>query len=263
MALTDPARELATTLERLAAEPNEAIDARLARELGHATWSPEVFKVLFEIDQRCAFVSDLISELPLDEDVAEEAQTSIAKMRGVIGSKSVLGTNTNGIRATLSGSNITILKMLSAQIREKVSYELLSNEEREEVIASVEEFIGWLEKLQTEEADFVRQALIEGLRNFVFRAKNLHWFGTGYTLASLKDVLAAYLALEGVICTQPDNQEVSKAVLMKAQACIKGVLEKFQIAKDVTDTADWALRAYGAVAAIADGSQKISGLIGT
>ena len=261
MALTDPAKELAETLARLASEPSTQVTQKISIDAKVKAWSPGFFRILFEILNRINLVESKVSDLPLDEDVKQDAMESIAVIRSVFSDPNVLSQTTTQIRPRITGSNATVLKMLSMMIREKVSYPLLDNEQREEVLKEVSALREWLAEVQSDEKDFIRAALIEGLDNFSFRMERLAWFGHGYALDGLKEVIRAYLSLQGAQAIDPSGSELQDAILAKGKATILRVLQTFDLAKDNADRADWALRAYGAVSALADGSSTVTGLL--
>lgn len=69
------------------------------------------------------------------------------------------------------------------------------------------------------------------------------------------------MALEGAVSLGGDGAELQKAILAKCAASIHRAMKVFDIVKENSDRADWALKAYGAVSAVADGSATISGLL--
>jgi hypothetical protein len=261
MALTDPARELAATLELIGASPDENLDDRIAKSARVQAWSADFFRVIFEILARFSLLEREINQLPLDDDIRSDALQNLHAMAGFFSNKNILSLGSGQVRNHITGSNPTILKMLSPQIRERVSYHLFTAEERSGVLADVRDLIGWLEGLQSEEKDFVREALIAGLRDFEFRLDRLEWFGSGYSLKALRDVIHAYMALQGAGISSGDGKELMDAILLKTKTFVIKVLNIVDVAKDTTEKADWALRAYGAISALADGSAKIAGLL--
>lgn len=149
--------------------------------------------------------------------------------------------------------------MLSGQVRLLAPTPRLSDDQRNTVVADVEELLIWLNNLQLKDNDFIRQALIDGLMRFKFRLIRLKWVGLGYALHGLREIIGAYLALERGIPTDgsaPDAQ----AVLKKVSTLIKDVVAKLRILKDAQEIADWALRAYGA-AQLAIQVSGVAGLI--
>jgi len=141
-----------------------------------------------------------------------------------------------------------------------VSYRKLSDAEVDEIFGEVEALRGWLSEHQLAEQDFIRQALLEGLERFLFRLERLSWLGWGYTLESLKEVVAAYMLLErkGI---DPSEDPNSAAILQKVDATLKSVYQKVGVVKDVADMGDWLLKLYGAGALIYQSSPAIAGLL--
>ena len=261
MALTDPAKELAETLALIAREPNMPVAVKISQEALVEQWTPDFFRILFEITNRIDLVAQKIAELPIDEDVRKDALQSVSDIRAVFNDPNVLAQQNAQIRARITGSNATVLKMLSMMIREQVSYPLLSKEDRDEILNEVKTLRDWLSEIQSEEKDFVRQALIEGLDSFIFRLQRLEWLGHGFVLDGLRGVIQAYLSVQGARFANDSGAELQDAILAKAQGSIVRVLKVFDLTKDNTDRADWALRAYGAVSALADGSTSVTALL--
>lgn len=261
MAFTDPAKELAETLAMLASDPDQAVSTKISGEARVESWTPAFFRILFEITNRIDLVSQKISELTMDEDLKDDALRSVGDIRRVFSDPNILSQRASQIRGRITGANATVLKMLSTMIRAKVSYPLLSEEDREEILAEVRTLRDWLSEVQSDEKDFVRQALIEGLDAFIFRLERLEWLGHGYVLDGLKRVIQAYLSVQGARYSDASGAELQDAILAKAQGSIVRVLKVFDLAKDNADRADWALRAYGAVAALADGSTTVTALL--
>lgn len=261
MALTDPAKELAETLSLLASEPYMSIPDKIARGARVDIWTPEFFRILFEITKRVDLVAYKIRDLPMDEDIRQDALNSVTNIKSVFSSQQILNQSNKDIRNAISGSNATVLKMLSMMIRERVSYPLLDHETRQEVLDECTTLRNWLSDLQSEDRDFIRQALIEGLDSFIFRLERLEWLGHGFVLDGLKEVIHAYLSIQGARAADDRGNELQDAILAKTKASICRVLKAFDLAKDTSERADWALRAYGAVAALADGSTTVVALL--
>lgn len=261
MALTDPARELVETLALLSADPDEKIVSRISNSADVDPWSPGFFRVIFEIMNRTDLVIAEVKKLPLDDDVMDDAIKSLRSIKSVFSNPKLLDQNTNQLRNIITGANATVLKMLSRQIRENVSYHKITSEERDAILADVNDLYGWLADIQSDHMDFIRQALMEGLAGFLFRLERLEWLGSGYVLEGLRDVIHAYMALEGANIPNDGGDELQKAILVKCKAVVVKTLSTLDIARDQTDRADWALRAYGAVSAIADGSSTVTALL--
>lgn len=129
--------------------------------------------------------------------------------------------------------------MISGIICRNHSYPLLSDEEFQELHDVVSELIQWLEQHQLSDRDFIRECIIDGLRQFLFRLDRLKWLGWGYSVESLKDVVMAYFALERGLDVQADP--VCGAAIQKIGTALKKVYGFTGAAKEVAETSDWAL----------------------
>jgi len=125
----------------------------------------------------------------------------------------------------------------------------------------VQRTLGFLRDHQLERQDFIRQALIEGLEQFIFRLERLRWLGWGYSLEALKDVIGAYFALERGFDTEGGDQ-IMDATLRKVAGALRSIYSKAGAAKDVVETSDFFLKAYGAAAIYLNTSSGgVSGLL--
>ncbi|SDO74429.1 hypothetical protein SAMN05192530_11235 [Aureimonas jatrophae] len=132
--------------------------------------------------------------------------------------------------------------------------------EREELIGQVTELMDWLHEHQLVENDFIRQALIEGLGHLLFRLERFRWLGGGYTLASLREVIAAYMLLERQGLDAARNPDAA-AVLSKVATLIEAVYGKLEKTKTAYETGDWLLKAYGAASLAQTAVPAIEGLL--
>ena len=149
--------------------------------------------------------------------------------------------------------------MISPIIRSKVSYPKLDEDELNDVMDAVSEFLTWLTEHQLANQDFIRQAIIDGMRQFQFRVNKIKWTGWGYTIQSLKDVIAAYKMLEGAV-PNPSTAPDAEAVLKKGAKFFVRVFETIGVAKGTVEKADFLLRAYGAIGLIQHGT-TVAGLL--
>lgn len=150
--------------------------------------------------------------------------------------------------------------MLSPLLRPKVAYPKLSPEEIEETVAEVDELIAWLSDRQLRDQDFIRQAIIDGMKQFKFRLERIGWLGWGYTVSSLRDVVGAYLALERGTASEvnsPDNG----AVLKKVLGTLQHIYAKAVTAKEGYETADFLLKMYGVAALTAQSIGSVAGFL--
>ncbi|MEY9629896.1 hypothetical protein [Sinorhizobium fredii] len=247
--LTDPARELAEVCEKLAHEDPRPGDAYLSERFSSAPWSKEFFQVVFCILERADYLGDLINELDLDDDFKAEAIAHVRRLKGAFGRGALIAPwetrHSNSGPSHLGKQQITALKMLSPQVRKLASYPKLDAAEIAELLQEVSIFQTWLEEHQLVEQDFIRQAILEGTKQFAFRLERFDWLGWGYATDSLREVIGAYYALQ---CNLPDSQAspVAAAMLQKVEALVKKIYDKASGAKDVYETGDFMLKAYGA-----------------
>lgn len=258
-AVTDPAREMSELCARLYSGVGTRGDQFLAEAFGVPAWSPEFFQILSSIVERTDFLIRLVEELDLDEDLKQEAVSHIEAVKGAFRLEALMNTwNSTGTRA-LGPDNVQPIKMLSSTIRQKVAYPKLTDEELLDVLAEVDQLAGWLSEHQAKEHDFIRQALLDGLGQFRSRLARIGWFGWGYTLDSLREVIGAYMALEHGLPAKGADP-VAEAILKKTAAFVKNFYEKTQLFKGVVETGDLMLRAYGAASLLAHGG-SIAGLL--
>lgn len=259
--LTDPARELAELCESLHSSSGSAGETYLAMKFGVEPWSREFFQIVFTIIERCALVKRLVADLDIDPDYQQEILGHIDMIMSAFSADSMKNAWANFGVGRVSQINIGPVKAVSGLVRQKVAYRKLSSSEVVELAVEVKTLISWLENHQLSEQDFIRQGLIEGLRSLEFRLDKLQWLGWGYTLDSLREVIAAYMLLErgGV---DPNSNPDAAAVLQKVGAVIKSVYGKVQTAQSMTKSADWIARAYTAGSMIYAGKPVVAALIG-
>lgn len=229
MRKTDPAKEIADFCDAIATGGSTKGDTHLATAFNVRPWSAEFLLILNAFVDRTELVISIIDRLDVDDDQREEMRKHARTLQGLCSMK-VLGATWNSSDGGLplvrdSSPSRAAMISLSAAIRPLVWYPLLEEQERLDVLAQVEMVIGKLDELQLSDRDFIRQALIDGLRQFHFRLSRLKWLGWGYTIAGLRDVITAYLALERDF---PDaNENTSAAAAMKWTQSLFQVLWKY------------------------------------
>lgn len=153
------------------------------------------------------------------------------------------------------------LKGVAGLVRKSISFRKLSDDELNDLKVLVVDLKEWLELRQLSDNDFIRQALIEGLGRMHFRLVRLQWVGWGYTLDSLRQVIAAYVMLERTGVTAETNPD-AEAILRRLHGLIKSVYEKVNMTKGATETADWLIKAYGVGTLIYHGASPVRALLG-
>jgi hypothetical protein len=259
--LTDPARELAELCSALAISSGNPGDHVLAEAFEVEAWSAEFYQIVFCIVERADSLIAIVSEIDLDEDYRTEAVAHIRQIKAAFNKGSLMNPwNNRGTGASLLAAyNVQPVKMLSPMVRSRVSYPKLDDVEIDNLIQLAEEFQNWLSTHQLREQDFIRQALLDGIRQFCFRLAKTKWLGWGYTIQSLKDVIAAYKMLEGGAPGESPQAD-AEAVLRKGSAFFVKVFQKLGVAKDAAERADFLLKAYGAISLV-QGGTTVTGLL--
>ena len=259
-AMTDPARELVDLCLSLSKSTNKRGDKFLSESFGVDAWSPEFFQIIFAISQRIEYVRSLVLTLNMDEDIKEDAIRHLSTIRQAFSPNGLNNQWDHAVKSFIDPVNVQPIKMLSSEIRKICPYPKLDDAERTELLEQVGELRSWLENFQLKEQDFIRAALLEGIKEFEFRLARLQWLGVGYTLQSLREVIAAYMALErGApdLSAAPD----ADAILRKVKSITLKLFEKLNFAKDVVDTGDFVLKAYLVTTTYLAAPTVVSGLL--
>ena len=259
--MTDPARELAELCERLHnAGDTRSGEAYLSAAFEVQAWSKDFYQIVFAILDRIELVKALIAGIDLDADHKTEALAHAEALAGAFGSTSLQSHWHNNGSTHLARVNVQPIKMLSAMIRQRLSYPKLSSEDVEELKREVSELLAWLTEHQLAEQDFVRQALVDGLEQFHFRLSRLQWLGYGYTIESLRDVISAYMALDRGL-RDPAEQPDAAAVMQKTATVIRAIYDRIAVAKNIVEVGDFMLRAYGATSLAMKAYPGVAGLL--
>jgi hypothetical protein len=248
-ATTDLALDLASMCDRLAVQDGRAGDAFLAEQFTTEPWSVDFYEIIRTIIVRTHALSAQLQSANLNEVVLAGAEAHLARIREAFNKPALVQSwNTTGYQH-LNATNSSPIRMLSGALNEENRYPALTAEEKIEVSTLVDELLGWLRDKQLSERDFIRQSLIEGLELFKFRLDRLEWFGWGYSIDSLRGVIAAYFALERGLdpITNPD----AGAVLMKTAGVLQRVFSFASKSKKAADTADWVIDCYKYASAVA------------
>lgn len=262
--MTDPARELAELCESLKegiSPENIRGEDYLSQRFHVDLWSPEFFEIIFTISQRIREVDLALNLISLDDDFKDDIRDHIKQISHAFSAQSLRGQWNHVASTCLSRENIQPLKGISGQIRHVMSYRHLSGDDASAVISDVSALIDWLVEHQISENDFIRQALIDGLQRFVFRLTHLKWIGWGYALESLRDVISAYTMLERSGINPVDNPD-AEAILKRTAKVIKLISDKIDVAKNVSEKADFLIKAYGVASLIYTGTPVVAALIG-
>lgn len=214
MRKTDPAKEIADFCDALKSGGSSTGDIHLARAFGVEPWSAEFLHILNAFMERTELIISTVEKIDLDVDHREELKLHVRTIQSLCSLKLLSKTwnNSDGGLPVVKGSSRAAMSSLSPSIRPLVWYPVLEDQERQDVLAEVEMVIGKLEELQLGDRDFIRQGLIDGLRQFHFRLARLKWLGWGYTIAGLRNVITAYLALERDFPNATENTSAAAAM---------------------------------------------------
>lgn len=251
--ITDPAAEFASLCQVLSQGSRESGATWMAENFETDAWSRDFYRILFAIVERAHFLKSVVYKIEEARHIADQANIHLDEILRAFNPQNLGGTWSNSGMQQLGPQHVGPIVMLSAVIRPHIQYPLLSTDEREEILELANELNAWLVDHQLNEQDFIRQALINGLDEFIFRLERLRWLGWGYSLEALKDVIGAYLALEkGFV--DDNSMPMVDATLKKVAGGIRAIYEKAGVAKDVTETSGFMLKAYGTAAAFLNAS---------
>lgn len=261
--LTDPARELAELCGPLQVSNDKAGEVFLAERFQVKVWSPEFYQIIFTIIERCALVQRIITDLDVDDDYRAELITRVSVIMNAFSANAMKNGWSAYGQQQVSEVNVGPLKAISGLVRQRVAYRKLTVEEVDAIQDEVITLLAWLNEHQLAERDFIRQALIDGLEHFKFRLSRLQWLGWGYTLDSLREVISAYMLLERSGADPATNPDAA-AVLQKVGGLVKDVYKKVSAAKEVSETGDWLLKAYGVGSLVYQaGKPLLAGFLGS
>jgi hypothetical protein len=244
--VTDPVYELTKLLDELVEASDLSGSAFLAQRFGVEEWSLEFYQIIFSIIQRIESIRNIISGMESFGHLINQINPHLSALKNGFTAKALQNAWKSYGFNYIKKENIQPVRMCSAFVRGQISYPELSDEECADVLSIATSLLGWLREHQIEEDDFIRQALIEGVENFIFRMEHLQWLGWGYSLESLKAVIMAYVALQRGNYSDENFPNLGAAI-KKIGGALKQVFEIVGIGKDITERADFALKAYGAL----------------
>lgn len=257
---TDPARELSDLIRGLSLDPRARFDQQLAQNFGVEAWSSQFFQIVFTISARIDELIALADELPLDDDYKVETKDNLRVIQQAFGPNGLQNQSSHAQGQFLSQTQVAPLTVLSGLVRSVRAYPKLDEVEQAELLKMIDDLTAWLEGHQLSEQDFIRQALLDGLCQLRFRLERIQWLGWGYTLQGLRDVIAAYFALERGF-PQDGSNPPAQAMLKLVGEFVQGFFEKAGFAKETIELGDFMLKAYGTVQLLLAGKTTIAGLL--
>ncbi len=259
--LTDPALEIADLCDLLNEPSNVAGDKFLAKKFGVEPWSAEFFEILFAITKRISSFPNILEAENVHSRLRNGANEHLRTIAEAFSQMAMSNPWNAYARVRIGPSESSPIRMLSAAISTRYSYPDLTAGEHAELLKLVADLKSMLIEHQLGERDFIRQALIEGLDHFEFRVTRLKWFGWGYSVQSLREVLLAYFALERGL-DEAENPQAG-AVFRHLSTGLKKIFQFTKQAKDASDAADWAFTMLKAATKFgaSGGSGYIAGLL--
>jgi len=256
----DPAKELMELVSDFKVDTR--IDGvRYLTDYFHLDASPTDFaQMIAAIHERFDLVSLLNANSGVPDQLKPVIEDRLSTMRQAFAPISLAGPWADQVDDKFRAEILLPVQMLSGYIAAEHGYNRPNPEELEQLDHDVKGLIEWLSAIQEEERDFIREALIEGLTRFRFRVRNFRWYGWPATFGSLREVAAAYMALERGKLPEAEPGQY-EAMMMKTAGLLKSIFEKFKFAKDVQDVTDWVLKGYGAVHLAGGATTTIAGLL--
>lgn len=258
--VTDPARELADLCVNLRGGGKQTGANHLAQKFGVSAWSAEFYQIIFTVSKRIDDLVAIVDGFEMDDDFKKDAVSHLNAIRNAFSQSGLNNPWSHTEEHYLNPTNVQPIKMLSPFVRKFNQYPKLDEPEVQQLVAEISALKGWLTEHQLADHDFIRQALLDGVTHLQFRLERIGWLGWGYTLESLREVIAAYMMLERGspdLTVSPD----ATAALMKTKAVIVGLFEKARVSKDVYETGDFVLKTYGAASLFLKGAHIVGGLL--
>lgn len=260
--LTDPARELVELCEALYPLQGRHLlgEDHCAKIFEVEVWSKQFYQIIFTVSERIELVASLIGELEIDLDYRDEIVAHVRDILSAFKGGALRDHWEAEGQACVGPKNVQPLKAVSGLVRTKVSYKKLSDDEVRDTLNQVGHLLQWLRDHQLSERDFLRQALIDGLDQFVFRLEKVKWLGWGYALESLREVISAYVMLERSGVTPEINPDA--AVMLKfVRDTLRSIHERVQVAKGAYESGEFLLKLYGAGALWNQAKPVVTGLL--
>lgn len=240
--LTDPARELGDIAQRLASGADAKGAKFLADAFGVEVWSTSFFKIISCILERADLVADIVRRSDMDEDQIEQAIEELDWFKSAFAGSSLFNSwNNAGQGGTLMQRHGRPIQFMSPSVRKVVSYPHLSANEVEELLILIDRYLDEVAIVEDDHA-FVRQAIFDGLSRFRFQLKHMGWMGSGYVLATFREVLWVYEVAQQdhANSVNPD----AEAALRELGVIVSKVKDHIKTAKGWADAGQFVWKAY-------------------
>lgn len=245
---SDLALDLADICSSFNAEGNIRGDDFLAKQFGTRVWSNEFMEILSEIRKRIARLEHLVNQLDLDAQIASDLKGACSSIARAFEVQALHTTwNTGGGGSQLLGrENWRVIRQASTSLRKINRYPRLSEQEVLEAVEETKTLLKWCVEHQIEQFDYLREAIIIGLRKFEFRLQHYRWLGWEYSLEPLKEIHHAYDWMGRKEVSPNDYPSYAAMNKLVGEFLAKKYGQILKI-KNVADTGVWAFTVYQAV----------------
>jgi hypothetical protein len=256
---TDPAREFADFCMRLRDPVGTSGAEYLAGKFGIPAWSTDFFSAIFIINKRIDTLDTLFQGMDLEEDLKRMASSQLGVVKQAFSQSGLSNNWQNSISQNLTDAQLFPIKMASGYLVKSHGYSVPDGEELDSIILELNSLIEWLEQIDVVDNDFIRSALIDGLKAAQIRITKVEWYGWLDAFDTMREVISAYLLVERGM---PDVgvSPPYEAMFKRSGLFIKKFYDSVKFTKEAVEAGDWLLRGYGAVALIGH-SNQIAGLL--
>ncbi len=236
---TDPILELTETLRTLRFSTNERGHDALSMKFGVDAGSSEFAFIIFAIIRRIEFVSSLIREMTVVDQIVRTRQLACRSNLKRAFHPSTIASNwksEGGGPAMLAEEYINGVEALQPHARRLHPIPRLSEQEVAELLLEVAEFRQRLENIERGENDPIRRSLIDGIIGFELSLKHFRWLGWENSVQQFKQFFVAYLIETHGLDPSSAAKAQEEAVLDTARSFIKRFWEFIKRTKENKET---------------------------
>ncbi|MBM6577136.1 hypothetical protein KCP91_12205 [Microvirga sp. SRT01] len=228
--ITDPARELSEISGFFAIQSSLTADQIIQQSTGIEPWSTDFLKLILCIHERADVLTKVIPLSSLDDDLVVKALEDISSIKDAFTPKKLrIASNQASSTAAVLKEHGRSLQYLSATVREKINYPRYTDEEVTEFIGLVDAYLNEL-AASNDVPLVVRHSLGDGMSLLRFRLQHVKWLGSGYALASLREIMEVYdrAAANDDLMSNPDAEAFVRgfgAIVARLVAVTKSATE--------------------------------------
>lgn len=238
---TDPATELSAIAERLSIGGESKGAKVLADQFGVPIWSTAFMRIVTCILERADLVEEVINRSQMDEDHKRSAAEDLESFKSAFTGASLnTAWNNSGGGMVLLQRHGNSIKYMASTVRPVVAYPKLSEDEVIEMVELIDRYLSVLD--ESDEPEFVRRAIADGLSAFRFQLVHLGWMGSGYAVAAFREVLLVYAMVHRETSGETDLDAAS--VLSGLRQIITRFQDIAKQAKGWTDTVGLVWKGY-------------------